>query len=109
MNHMYEAENTEYGWRRADVPGNGAACLQGRISPETVSRINARLLFQSGRSRPRDEVRPWQYVEMEYRRMGLTPPSYIPPLETVEDAEIWMCLDERVNYSLRLRESSLAG
>ena len=74
MNHMYEAENTEYGWRRADVPGNGAACLQGRISPETVSRINARLLFQSGRSRPRDEVRPWQYVEMEYSRMGLTSP-----------------------------------
>lgn len=109
MNRMYDAGRMENGWCRTEMPGNGAACPQGRISPEIVSRINAHLLFQSGRSRPRAEVKPWQYVEMEYRRIGLTPPSYIPPLETVEDAEIWMCLDERVNYSLRLQEHSLAG
>ena len=54
-------------------------------------------------------IRPWQYVLMEYDRMGLTPPAVIPPLESMEDAEIWMCLDARVNRAMRMRESALAG
>jgi hypothetical protein len=79
------------------------------MSMQTIREINARRFFQAGERKPVNGLRPWQFVEMEYRRMGLTPPAYIPPLETMEDAEIWMCLDERVNYRMRMREASLAG
>ena len=80
-----------------------------RMDLETIREMNARLFFQSGLGKPSREVRPWQYVEMEYSRMGLTPPSSVPQLATREDAEIWMCLDARVNNRMRMRESSLAG
>ena len=36
-------------------------------------------------------------------------PADVPELESREDAEIWMCLDARVNRILRMRESALAG
>ena len=81
----------------------------GRMNPDMIRDINTRLFFRSGGVKPVRELRSWQYVEMEYRRIQVTPPSYVPPLESMEDAEIWMCLDERVNSRLRMRESSLAG
>ena len=36
------------------------------------------------------------------------PPAYIPRLESMEDAEIWMCLDERVNRRIRMQERNIA-
>ncbi|MDO5435806.1 MAG: hypothetical protein Q4G19_05505 [Clostridia bacterium] len=48
------------------------------------------------------ELAPWQYVQMEYDRVGLPAPLDIPEFETKEDAEIWLCLDMR--YNRRLRE-----
>ena len=83
--------------------------MYGRMNADMVQEINRRLFFGSGNVKMKSELKPWQYVEMEYRRMGLTPPSRIPALDSLEDADIWMCLDERVNYSLRMRETSLAG
>ena len=80
-----------------------------RMSMDMIQEMNTRLFFQSGSRKKESEVRPWQYVLMEYHRMGITPPANIPYLESMEDAEIWMCLDERVNKSLRMMESSLAG
>ena len=86
--------------------------MNGRMSMKTVRDINSRLFFSAGDAGERGvqrEMKPWQYVVMEYARMGLTPPAEIPRLESIEDAEIWMCLDERVNRSLRMREPALAG
>ena len=74
----------------------------------TIQEINARLFFSSGDARPAAQERPWQYVQMEYDRMGLPAPSAVPRLDTIEDAEIWLCLDERYNRGLRMRESALA-
>ena len=84
--------------------------MMNRMNPETIRNINSRLFFSAGAARGQEqELRPWQYVQMEYERMGLTPPAVIPPLESMEDAEIWMCLDARVNRAMRMRESALAG
>ena len=80
-----------------------------RMSANTVRDINSRLCFASAGAEDTYMIRPWQYVLMEYDRMGLTPPAVIPPLESMEDAEIWMCLDARVNRAMRMRESALAG
>lgn len=80
--------------------------MMNRMDRQTVQDINARLLFSAGSAQGSAEVRPWQYVEMEYNRLGLTPPAWIPRLDTLEDAEIWMCLDERVNRRLRMRETA---
>ncbi len=81
------------------------------MDARTIQEINSRLFFGSSGAKPAAEPRPWQYVQMTYNQMGLTAPSYVPPLETREDAEIWMCLDSRVNRAVRLREESqvLAG
>ena len=74
------------------------------MNADTIARINSILLFSSREPYETPAVRPWQYVQMEYERVGLTPPAYIPDFETLEDAQIWMCLDRR--YNLRLRESA---
>ncbi len=71
---------------------------------QTIQNINSAVLFRSGRAGAQSGIRPWQYVQMEYERVGLTPPAYLPPFETVEDAQIWMCLDSRYNRAL-MRES----
>ena len=71
---------------------------------QTIQNINSAVLFHSGRAGAQSGIRPWQYVQMEYERVGLTPPAYLPPFETVEDAQIWMCLDSRYNRAL-MRES----
>ena len=70
----------------------------------TIRAINSALLFTDAGEYDVPEMRPWQAVAMEYDRVGLVPPAETPRFATVEDAEIWMCLDSRYNY--RLRESA---
>lgn len=75
-----------------------------RLDDETITKINSALFFSGKHSdRPERELRPWQYVQMEYERVGLVPPADMPEFRSVEDAEIWMCLDTR--YNRRLREA----
>ena len=78
--------------------------MSSMMNSNTIHAINTALLFTAERKYERPEMRPWQYVRMEYERTGLVPPADMPSFETVEDAEIWMCLDSR--YNSRLRESS---
>ena len=80
-----------------------------KLNCSLIQEINTRLFFQSGMNKPSSELRPWQFVEMEYDRLGLSAPQTVPQLDTLEDAEIWMCLDERVNRRVRMREQCLAG
>ena len=72
------------------------------MNMNTVRSINSALLFTAGGKYEKPDLRPWQVVQMEYERVGLVPPAGTPRFETVEDAEIWMCLDSR--YNTRLRE-----
>ncbi len=74
------------------------------MSSSTIHAINSALLFSAGEKYEAPEIRPWQAIQMEYERVGLMPPANIPQFGTVEDAQIWMCLDSR--YNVRLRESS---
>ena len=85
--------------------------MNQKMDMNTIREINSRLFFGSGSAEKSEETRPWQYVQMEYNQMGLTAPSYVPELETMEDADIWMCLDARVNHAVRMRENAqlLAG
>ena len=78
--------------------------MSRQMSRSTIHAINSALLFTSGGRYESPEIRPWQFVQMEYERVGLIPPVNIPRFETVEDAQIWMCLDSR--YNTRLRESA---
>ena len=73
------------------------------MSASTIRTINSALLFTAGGKYESPEIRPWQAVQMEYERVGLIPPVNVPRFDTVEDAQIWMCLDSR--YNMRLRES----
>ena len=67
-----------------------------------IRAINQALYFTSNEKYETPEVRPWQFVQMEYERVGMTPPVSTPSFESVDDAQIWMCLDG--NYNARLRE-----
>ena len=78
--------------------------MSGRMNEDTIRAINSALLFTLQDPYEEPEIRPWQYVDMEYKRVGLTVPSETPRFRTVEDAQIWMCLDSR--YNTRLRESA---
>ena len=78
--------------------------MSEKMNLETIHAINSALLFSAKGKYERPEVRPWQVVVMEYERVGLVPPASIPRFETVEDAQIWMCLDSR--YNNRLRETA---
>ena len=78
--------------------------MSNPMSRDTIHAINQALLFTAGKEYEAPEIRPWQYVQMEYERVGLVPPAGMPRFETVEDAEIWMCLDSR--YNARLREAA---
>ena len=73
------------------------------MNDQIIHTINSALFFSSGEKYEKPEMRPWQYVQMEYERVGLSAPAEMPYFETVEDAQIWMCLDSR--YNMRLRES----
>ncbi len=78
-----------------------------RMDMQTIREINSRLYFSSAGMKDSKKPAPWQHVVMTYNEAGLRAPSYVPPLETNEDADIWMCLDARMNY--RMREAPMAG
>ena len=73
----------------------------------TIKAINEALYFSSHEKYEKPEVKPWQYVQMEYERVGMTPPVKTPSFESIDDAQIWMCLDRE--YNNRLREVSYAA
>ena len=78
------------------------------ISSQTVSAINSAVLFMSGAKYEAPPLHPWQYVQMEYERVGLMPPANIPDFSSIDEAQIWMCLDSRYNSRLfdeRCREA----
>ena len=83
--------------------------MHDRMDKKTVRDINSRLFFGSGKAGTDTEIKAWQYVEMAYERIGLRAPADVPELESLEDVEIWMCLDARVNRIMRMRESAMAG
>ena len=72
------------------------------MSSSTIKTINEALYFASNQKYEKPDVRSWQYVQMEYERVGVTPPARIPSFGSIDDAQIWMCLDG--NYNARLRE-----
>ena len=78
--------------------------MSRQMSRSTIHAINSALLFTAGGKYEAPGIRPWQYVQMEYERVGLSAPVNVPRFENVEDAQIWMCLDSR--YNSRLRECS---
>ena len=69
-----------------------------------IEKINSAMYFLFNEEYKAPPIRPWQYVLMEYERVGLQPPARIPKFESIEDAQIWMCLDAR--YNSRLREEN---
>ena len=72
------------------------------MSEQTIRAINNAVYFSAGGTYERPAIRPWQYVQIEYERVGLVPPAHIPAFDRVEDAQIWMCLDAA--YNTRMRE-----
>ncbi len=75
------------------------------LNEGTIKAINQALLFAANAEEyEKPDTRPWQYIQMEYERVGLIPPASAPHFQSVEDAQIWMCLDSR--YNNRLRETS---
>ena len=70
----------------------------------TVQAINRGVYFRAGRNQERPEIRPWQYVRMEYEKVGMVPPVSTPDFDSVEEAQIWMCLDR--SYNVRLKETA---
>ena len=74
------------------------------MKPQTIRQINQALIFTAGGEHEAPGIRPWQYVQMEYERVGMMPPADTPAFETLEDAQIWMCLDAEYNIRLRERE-----
>ena len=78
--------------------------MSKQMNIKTIHTINSALLFTAGGKYEAPEIRPWQFVQMEYERVGLAAPVSVPGFKTVEDAQIWMCLDSR--YNARLRESA---
>ena len=69
---------------------------------KTIREINQALSFVASGKYEKPGIRPWQYVQMEYERVGMMPPMETPVFESLEDAQIWMCLD--AEYNTRLRE-----
>ena len=76
-----------------------------RLSQQTIEMINNGVYFRSRKMYEAPPLRPWQYVLMEYQRVGLMPPRSIPDFESMEQAEFWMCLDER--YNARLKQMTM--
>lgn len=74
------------------------------MNEQLIRKINDSLYFTVCGEYERPEIRPWQYIQMEYERVGMTPPVSVPRLESMEEAQIWMCLD--AEYNRRLRERS---
>ncbi len=76
------------------------------MNPRMIEAINSARYFQAGEREESPAIRPWQYVLMEYARLHLAPPARIPNFASIEEAQIWMCLDSRYNFRLRERESA---
>ena len=72
------------------------------MSESTIKAINQALLFSTNEKYEQPEIRPWQYVQMEYDRVGIAAPARTPEFSTIDDAQIWMCLGR--GYNTRLRE-----
>ena len=79
------------------------------MSEQTIRQINQVLFFTATGEYEQPPIRPWQYVQMEYERVGMMPPVSIPAFESMEDAQIWMCLDAEYNTRLRERTWLAAG
>ena len=73
-----------------------------KMETKIIRKINQALQFVAAGEYEKPEIRPWQYVQMEYERVGINPPMMMPNFETIDDAQIWMCLD--AEYNTRLRE-----
>ncbi len=73
-----------------------------KMKTKTVRKINQALQFVAAGEYEKPEIRPWQYVQMEYERVGMMAPMTAPAFDSLEDAQIWMCLD--AEYNTRLRE-----
>ncbi len=73
-----------------------------QLELSTIRAINEALYFTSNCPYEKPDIRPWQYVQMEYERVGMAAPIQTPAFDTIDDAQIWMCLDGR--YNARLRE-----
>ena len=79
------------------------------MKAKTVRQINEALYFTTRGDYEKPGIRPWQYVQMEYERVGMMPPVSVPSFESIEDAQIWMCLDAEYNTRLRERSWQAAG
>ena len=75
------------------------------MNAQMIRKINDALYFTAAGEYEKPELRPWQYVQMEYERVGMMPPAVLPHFGSVEDAQIWMCLDAA--YNIRLRETGI--
>jgi hypothetical protein len=73
-----------------------------KMETKIIRKINQALQFVTAGDYEEPAIRPWQYVQMEYERVGMMPPVTTPAFESLEDAQIWMCLD--AEYNTRLRE-----
>ena len=71
------------------------------MDASTIRAINEALYFSSNQKYEKPELKPWQYVQMEYERVGMMPPVNTPSFNSVDDAQIWMCLDGQYNTKLR--------
>ena len=74
------------------------------MNTKTIKKINQALAFVTAGDYEEPAIRPWQYVQMEYERVGLMPPAFVPDFESIEEAQIWMCLDAEYNTRLRERD-----
>jgi len=74
------------------------------MSEQLIRQMNEALFFTSAGEYEKPAVRPWQYVQMEYERVGMMPPAFVPDFESIEEAQIWMCLD--AEYNMRLKETA---
>lgn len=73
-----------------------------KMETKIIRKINQALQFVTAGDYEEPAIRPWQYVQMEYERVGMMPPVTVPAFDSLEDAQIWMCLD--AEYNTRLRE-----
>ena len=71
---------------------------------KTIRKINQALSFAAAGKYEKPAIRPWQYLQMEYERVGMMPPIDAPTFKSLEDAQIWMCLDAEYNTRLRERD-----
>ena len=67
--------------------------MSRQMSSSTIHAINSALLFTAGGKYEAPRIRPWQYVQMEYERVGLAAP--VKP--HIVDGGIFICSGIAVN------------